>query len=87
MRTWALLAAVVACLAGCTEPRSKRCSDVCAREAACREETEAEDNFDEGECVDACAALERDTHTEGHVAAHADCVRTAADCAAVIACP
>lgn len=76
-------------LAGaCTEPRSQRCRDVCAREAACHEAVETADNFDEGECLDACAALERDVHTEPLVEAHAACVRAAGDaCAAVLACP
>ncbi len=90
VRTWAFIAVAVvtvAVAAGCTEPRSKRCSSVCAREAACRDEIASEDTFDEGECVDACAALERDSHTEKQVAAHVECVRAADDCKAVVACP
>lgn len=74
-------------LAGCTEPRSKRCQDVCAREAECRDQVRATDNFDEGECLDACAALERDVEAESEVARHAECVRSAPTCAAVVACP
>jgi hypothetical protein len=75
-------------LVACTEPRSQRCQQVCAREAACRESIEAADNFDEGECLDACAALERDVETEQAVAKHIECVQQAGtDCRKVIDCP
>jgi len=74
-------------LAGCTEPRSKRCQEVCSREAVCHDKVETPDNFDEGECLDACAALERDVEAESQVAHHAECVNTASSCEAVIACP
>ena len=77
-------------LVGCTEPRSKTCRDVCAREAACRESVDNADNFDEGECLDACAALERDEISAQSVEKHAECVRAAAaadDCKALVACP
>lgn len=90
MRSWlaaALVVAAVAATGACTEPRSKRCSDVCGREATCREKIETGDNFDEGECVDACAALERDSHTEPQVVEHLDCVRAADSCQQVIDCP
>ena len=73
--------------AACTEPRSKRCQQVCAKEAECHDKVEAADNFDEGECLDACAALERDVEAEPSVAHHAECVKIAQTCEAVIACP
>jgi hypothetical protein len=85
-----MIRAALACLvllAGCTEPRSKRCQDVCAREAECRDSVESSDNFDEGECLDVCSALERDARAEEGVARHADCVRNADSCEQVIACP
>jgi len=72
---------------GCTEPRSKRCSSVCAREAECHEKLDTQENFDEGECLDACAALERDSVEVTRVEAHADCVAKADSCSAVVACP
>jgi hypothetical protein len=73
--------------AACTEPRSKRCTDVCAREAACHDELEREENFDEGECLDACVALERDSEARVLVEAHAECVAAAGDsCEAVVSC-
>ena len=81
---WFLL---LAAIAGCTEPRSKRCQQVCAKEAECHDKVETADNFEEGECIDACAALERDVEAEPQVAHHAECVKTAATCEAVIACP
>lgn len=81
---------LVLLVAGCTEPRSKTCRDVCAREAACRDEVETADNFDEGECLDACAALERDEISATSVEKHAECVRAAAEadnCAQLVDCP
>jgi hypothetical protein len=69
----ALLAAALACgllgllglLASCTQPRSARCRDVCARQLECREVTgkEQETSFDEKECVAQCTALENDAET------------------------
>jgi hypothetical protein len=73
--------------AGCTEPRSRRCQDVCAREAECHRRVETDDNFGESECLDACAALERDVEAEAQVARHAACVFAATTCAEVLACP
>ena len=81
------IALLILLLAGCTEPRSKRCQVVCSKEAECDDKVEAADNFDEGECLDACAALERDVEAESQVARHSDCVKAAQTCDAVIACP
>lgn len=72
---------------GCTEPKSARCRAICAREAECVETTKREgETFEEKECVAACGALENDTATVQLVQAHASCVKTAADCAAVLNC-
>ena len=79
----ALLLLVLVC---CTEPRSQTCRAVCAREAQCRE-PENPDNFDEGECLDACAALERDPASGEAVTKHAECVLEKAEtCEAVLKC-
>jgi hypothetical protein len=73
-------------LVGCTEPRSQTCRAVCAREAQCRE-PENPDNFDEGECLDACAALERDQASVEAVAKHAECVLAPGKtCDAILKC-
>ena len=52
-------------LASCTQPRSARCRDVCARQLECREVAgkEQETSFDEKECVAQCTALENDAET------------------------
>lgn len=81
------LAAIALLLAAaCTEPRSATCRSVCAREAECHEELDTEENFDEGECLDACAALERDVQTAAIVEAHAACVQEASTCGHVVDC-
>ncbi len=76
--------------AGCTEPRSARCKAVCSKEAECREHAtvrETDTAFEEGACVAACAALERDREGTAVVERQADCVeRAGADCAALLAC-
>jgi hypothetical protein len=83
-----LAAAIVALLAAtaCTEPRSATCRSVCAREANCHDELDTEENFDEGECLDACAALERDDQTAELVERHAACVFEATSCTGVVDC-
>ena len=81
--------ALVAALAvGCTAPKSETCRKVCGRESECIESSPGgESSFDEGECVAACAALERDQQTTGIVEAHAECVAHAGSaCAAVLQC-
>lgn len=81
----ALLAAAL--LAGCTEPRSTACKEVCKREAECVEETGSKMPFDEKECVAACSALEQDvTVNAAKVQRHMECVRRHAACAAVLEC-
>ena len=49
----------------CTQPRSPRCRQVCARQVECRELAgqEAEPVFNETECVAQCTALETDAET------------------------
>ena len=85
MCRWLLLAALV--LAACTAPKSKVCRDTCTREADCHENGPSEDTtFDEGECIAACAALDRDPETQGLVTSHAACVTKAATCPEVLDC-
>jgi hypothetical protein len=81
-----LLAGCLALVAGCTAETSKRCRDVCARQDDCEDKANTDTNFDEGECVAACAALERDRDTVGLVERHAECVAQSPTCAAVLAC-
>ena len=83
-----LLAAVVALTAvACTAPKSKVCRTVCGRESSCIESRSSDEStFDEGECVAACAALERDAETKGLVTSHAACVAKAATCPEVLDC-
>ena len=80
-----------AIVAACAEPRSERCKEICSREAECVEKVEAEEaggtSFDEGDCVAACAALERDKETRGQVEAHAVCMaKAASDCKKLLEC-
>ena len=82
----AVLVLCCALLAGCTAETTKRCRDVCARQDDCEGKATPESNFDEGECVAACAALERDRDTVALVERHAECVAQASTCAAVLAC-
>jgi hypothetical protein len=73
--------------AGCTEPRSTACKEVCKREAECVDATGNKVPFDEKECVAACAALEHDVeHSAAKVARHIDCVTRQPSCAAVLEC-
>jgi hypothetical protein len=77
-------------LAACSAPRSQRCRDICAREARCAEEQEEGSKgqtFDEGECVAACTALERDKEGTARVDEHAACLQKAGlDCTALLNC-
>jgi hypothetical protein len=84
VRAFVLAALVVA--SGCTAEMSRRCKDVCARQTECEERSGTDTNFDEGECVAACAALERDRETVGQVERHVECVTQAHTCADVVAC-
>ena len=85
----AALALLIA-IAACTAETSKQCRRVCARQGECESAAAAAGSdtaFDEGECVAACAALERDPATAGLVTSHVDCVAKAGtDCPAVLEC-
>lgn len=89
-----LAAAALMMSAACAQPRSARCKEICSREAECQQaaadEAEAPDEqtaFDEGDCVAACAALERDERTKPDVEAHAVCMKNAGtDCTKLAAC-
>jgi len=88
---FAIIVSCLAAQAACAEPRSARCKELCAREAECVEAsggTPGDSAFDEGDCVAACAALERDVEGRGTVERHADCVTQAGGrCDAVLSCP
>jgi hypothetical protein len=77
----------VLALIGCTQPRSKTCIDICARESDCITATKAEIPFDEKECVSACEVLRADQQNLAKVEQHRDCVMKNASCAAVLECP
>ncbi len=79
-----LLAALV--LAGCTQPRSARCKQVCARESECITSTSSSVPFDEKECVAACAVLESDQDNLAKVQKHVDCVSKHVACPDVLEC-
>jgi hypothetical protein len=84
MRRWLLALCLVA---GCTEPRSAACKEVCRREAECVDSTNSKMPFDEKECIAACAALESDVADNGaKVKRHIDCVHSQQSCAAVLEC-
>lgn len=78
---------VWAAWAGCTEPRSTACKEVCKREAECIDVTGSKVPFDEKECIAACAALEHDVeHSAAKVQRHIDCVNKQPTCPAVLEC-
>ncbi|MBE7449501.1 MAG: hypothetical protein HS111_11575 [Kofleriaceae bacterium] len=82
-----LLVPLALLVAACTAPKSKVCRETCTREADCHESSSEEDStFDEGECIAACAALERDDQTRGLVTRHAECVARAQSCREVLEC-
>ena len=82
---WLAVAALLA--AGCTEPRSLACKEVCRREAECVDSTGVKMPFDEKECTAACAALEHDVADNGaKVQRHVACVSKQQSCAAVLEC-
>lgn len=85
---WNALLVTAALLApACTSSRSPRCKEICQREARCvRELRELDINFDEAECVAACAALDRDSEGKQLVAQHEQCVNQAVDCEAMMRC-
>jgi hypothetical protein len=89
-----LLVLALAGLGACAQPRSARCKEICSREAECQQAaeeagatSEEQTAFDEGDCVAACAALERDERTKPNVDAHEVCLdKAGSDCAKVAAC-
>ena len=85
MRFVLLLALV---LAGCTEPRSAACKQVCNREAKCIDETESKIPFDEKECIAACEVLRGDEQNLAKVEQHNECVmKNVNSCEALLDCP
>lgn len=73
--------------AGCTEPRSQACKEVCKREAECIDATASKLPFDEKECIAACAALEHDVdNSAAKVQRHIACATQQAACTAVLEC-
>ncbi|HEX7841710.1 MAG TPA: hypothetical protein VF469_29775 [Kofleriaceae bacterium] len=73
--------------AGCTEPRSTACKEVCKREAECIDATGSKLPFDEKECIAACAALEHDVeNSAAKVQRHIACVNHQTSCPAVLDC-
>lgn len=82
---WAVAAAVLG--AGCTEPRSTSCKEVCKREAECIDTLGSKSPFDEKECIAACAALEHDVeNSAAKVQQHIACVNQQTSCPAVLEC-
>lgn len=81
------VAAWAAASAGCTEPRSTACKEVCKREAECIDATGSKLPFDEKECIAACAALEHDVeNSAAKVQRHIACVNHQTSCPAVLDC-
>jgi hypothetical protein len=79
---------LVAALAGCTQPRSKTCTDICSRESDCIAATKSEIPFDEKECVAACEVLSGDEQNRAKVEQHKECVmKNGTSCPAVLECP
>ena len=81
------IALVLLLLAGCTQPRSKTCVDICARENDCINATKSEIPFDEKECVSACEVLSADQQNVAKVEQHRECVMKNATCKDVLDCP
>ena len=80
-------ALVLALLAGCTQPRSKTCTDICARESDCITSTNSTIPFDEKECIVACEVLRNDQQNLAKVEQHKECVLTKTSCTDVLECP
>jgi hypothetical protein len=81
----ALFALVLA--AGCTQPHSKACTDICSREADCITAAKSDIPFDEKECIAACEVLRADQSSQAKVEQHKECVMKNASCPAVLECP
>jgi hypothetical protein len=80
-------ALVLALLAGCTQPRSKTCTDICSRESDCITSTNSTIPFDEKECVVACEMLRNDQDSLAKVEQHKVCVMSKPSCSDVLECP
>ena len=80
-------AVVLLFFAACTQPRSKTCTDTCARENDCIQSTSAQIPFDEKECVVACEMLRNDQQSLAKVEQHKECVLGKASCGDVLECP
>lgn len=78
---------LVLSLAACTQPRSKTCTDICARESDCITATNSQIPFDEKECVAACEVLRGDQQNLAKVEQHKECVMKNASCVDVLKCP
>lgn len=79
---------LVLCAAACTQPRSKECTNICARESDCVTSVKSDIPFDEKECVAACEVLRADQQNLAKVEQHRECVMKAnASCEAVLECP
>ncbi len=82
-----LVLALAVTLTACTQPRSKRCQDVCTAEYDCVTKTNSTLPFDERECVAACSALEQDPDHLAKVQKHFDCVtKKEPTCPALLDC-
>jgi hypothetical protein len=83
----AMVFAMTVLWAGCTEPRSPACKEVCKREAECIDSTASKLPFDEKECIAACAALEHDVqNSAAKVQRHIACVMQQTSSPAVLEC-
>jgi hypothetical protein len=77
-----------------SEGTSNKCKEVCRREASCvdqvadegAEDDEEQNKFDQGECIAACDALNRDEVGKKLVEKHQECAENAKDCAALLEC-
>lgn len=82
-----IVLALAVALAGCTQPRSKTCTDICTRESDCVTSTNSQVPFDEKECVAACEVLRSDQQNVAKVEQHKECVLGKASCSDVLECP
>ena len=86
MRALLMLSVVLA--TGCTQPRSKACTDICSRESDCITAVKSEIPFDEKECIAACEVLRADQQNLAKVEQHRECVmKNNQTCEAVLDCP
>lgn len=88
---WFLAAWLALGALACGSSGSKRCEQICRREADCAERVYDDDDderkVDRAECVDLCTELDRSSEGAAIVTAHEKCVMNAPDCPAVLACP